>query len=133
MGSKNNFKIIVYTLDTNTIIYYSKNDPGVETFLENIFSQNIPIYISVVTEIELFGFSNLTNHEIEWFENFLKAVTIIPVESRIARIAGMLRRQYKVKATDSVIAATALITGTTLVTRNINDFKKISGLLLRKI
>jgi len=123
----------VYTIDTNTIIYYSKNDQDVEIFLENIFSQNMPIYISVVTEIELLGFSNLTNNDIEWFESFLKTVTIIPVESRIARIAGMLRRQYKVKTMDSVIAATALITGTTLVTRNINDFKKIPGLLLKKI
>ena len=123
----------MYTIDTNTIIYYSKNDQDVEIFLENIFSQNMPIYISVVTEIELLGFSNLTNNDIEWFESFLKTVTIIPVESRIARIAGMLRRQYKVKTMDSVIAATALITGTTLVTRNINDFKKIPGLLLKKI
>ncbi|MBI3459173.1 type II toxin-antitoxin system VapC family toxin [Candidatus Azambacteria bacterium] len=123
----------MYTLDTNTIIYYSKDDSNVEIFLENIFSQNIPIYISVITEIELLGFSNLTDQDIEWFENFLKTLTIIPVESRIARIAGMLRRKYRVKTMDSVIASTALITGTTLVTRNINDFKKIPGLLLKKI
>lgn len=123
----------MYTLDTNIIIYYSKGDTDVAVFLENIFSKNNPIYISAITEIELFGFSGLTDSDIEWFENFLKAVTIIPVESRLARIAGMLRRQYKVKAIDSTIAAIALITGTTLITRNINDFKKIPGLLLCKL
>jgi len=123
----------VYTLDTNIIIYYSKGDTDVAVFLENIFSKNNPIYISAITEIELFGFSGLTDSDIEWFENFLKAVTIIPVESRLARIAGMLLRQYKVKAIDSTIAAIALITGTTLITRNINDFKKIPGLLLCKL
>ena len=58
---------------------------------------------------------------------------IIPLDSRIARIAGSLRRQYNIKTADSIVAATALFTGTTLITRNIRDFQKIPNLLLRKI
>jgi len=48
-------------------------------------------------------------------------------------IAGPLRRQYNIKTADGIVAATALFTGTTLITRNIRDFQKIPNLLLRKI
>lgn len=123
----------MYTLDTNAIIYYSKGDTKVSEIFHGIFIQNIPLYISTITEIELFGFSQLTEKDIEWFENFLKATTIISVDSRVAKIAGSLRRDFKLKTLDSAIAATALMTGTTLVTRNIRDFKKVPNLRLLEI
>ena len=123
----------MYTLDTNTIIYYSKGDAHVTKILEDIFSKGTPLYISSITEIELFGFPHLTGEDSRWFENFLKAVTVIPVDSRLARIAGSIRRQYRLKTLDSVIAATALATGTTLVTRNTRDFKGVPDLAVLKI
>jgi len=48
-------------------------------------------------------------------------------------IAGSLRRQHNIKTADSIVAATALFTGTTLITRNIRDFQKIPNLILRKV
>ena len=44
-----------------------------------------------------------------------------------------MRREQRMKLPDSVIAATALFTGTTLVTRNIRDFKRIPNLSVEKI
>ena len=41
-----------------------------------------------------------------------------------------LCKQIKIKLPDAIIAATALIEGFTLVTRNINDFIKITELTL---
>jgi len=60
-------------------------------------------------------------------------MAVIPVDSRIARTAGWIRRAYRVNIADGVIAATALFTGTTLLTRNTRDFRKIPNLLLRQI
>lgn len=123
----------MYTLDTNAIIYYLKEDKKVVGFIENAFTRLVPIYISSITEVELFSFPTLTFEESNQIENILETLAIIPLGSRIARIAGSLRRQYKIKTADSVIAATAMFTGTTLVTRNVRDFQKIPHLSLHKI
>ncbi|MEK6683679.1 MAG: type II toxin-antitoxin system VapC family toxin [Nitrospirota bacterium] len=123
----------MYTLDTNTIIYYLKDDPDAVTVLREIFSQDTPLYISAVTEIELFGFPSLSDQEAEQIEALLRTVAVIPVDSRIARTAGLIRRTYRVNIADSVIAATALFTGTTLLTRNTRDFRKIPNLSVRQI
>jgi predicted nucleic acid-binding protein len=66
-------------------------------------------------------------------EEFLQIVAIVPLDSRLARMAANLRRLYKIKTVDSIIAATSLYTGSTLVTRNIKDFQKIIGLKLIQI
>jgi len=123
----------VYTLDTNAIIYYLKDDSDAVLVLRDIFVQKSPLYVSAITEVELFGFSNLTAREIEQIENILRTIAVIPVDSRIARIAGLFRRQYHLKVSDGVIAATAMFTGTVLLTRNIRDFRRIPDLPLREI
>lgn len=123
----------MYTLDTNAIIYYLKDDPIVVSLLSDIFGSILPVYVSTITEVELFGFSSLTEEESGRIEDILKTVAILPVDSRIARTAGALRRAYGLKIPDSVIGATALFTGTTLLTRNTGDFKRVLGLLTRKI
>ncbi len=123
----------MYTLDTNAIIYYLKDDTDAVTILSNIFAQDTPLYISTITEIELFGFSKLSDQEAEQIESILGTVAIIPVDSRIARTAGFIRRNYHINIADSAIAATALFTGTTLLTRNIRDFRKIPNLSVRQI
>lgn len=123
----------MYTLDTNTIIYYLKDDPYVVSALRTIFSQDTPLYISAITEIELFSFPELSDQEAVQIEAVLRTVAVIPVDSRIARTAGHIRRTYHINIADSVIAATALFTRTTLVTRNTRDFRKIPNLSLRQI
>ena len=96
----------MYTLDTNAIIYYLKGDEAVSSILTQIFSSNIPVYISTITQVELLGFSNITAQELEQIEDLLKTIAIIPLDSNIARIAGFLRRTYRLQIADSAIAAT---------------------------
>jgi predicted nucleic acid-binding protein len=43
----------VYTLDTNAILYYLKDDNNAVTILRSVFAQNSPVYVSAVTELEL--------------------------------------------------------------------------------
>jgi len=123
----------VYTLDTNAIIYYVDEDPTVVPLLEPIFGQDIAIFVSVVTELELLSHPELTEEDIAEIQQLLTSVVIFPLESRLAQLAGALRRQYHLKTPDSVVAATALLTRTTLVTRNIRDFQGIDGLSLLPI
>jgi hypothetical protein len=123
----------VYTLDTNTIIYYSKRDATVTGTVEQFFTRNTLVYVSTITELELFSFTALSDEVFQRIEQFLTTVMLIPVDSHLARIAAYLRRHYRLKTPDSVIAATALVTHTTLVTRNVRDFQKIDTLQLMTI
>jgi predicted nucleic acid-binding protein len=123
----------MFVLDTNSIIYYLKDEQSAVKVIDKIFAQNSIVYISVITELELLSFSNLTTNELNKIEEFLQIVAIVPLDSRLARMAANLRRLYKIKTVDSIIAATSLYTGSTLVTRNIKDFQKIIGLKLIQI
>lgn len=118
----------MHTLDTNAIIYFFKNDPRAIAVFKEIFGRQGSVYVSSVTEIELFSFSRLSVKETSQFATFLSIVSVVPLNSKIARMAGFLRRIYKLTLPDSAIAATALVTASTLVTRNVGDFKKIAGL-----
>lgn len=123
----------MYTLDTNAIIYYIKGDPHVTIALDEIFFGPAPIYISSISEAELFSFKNLTVEEQIRIEYTLRTVVPVPLDSRLARVAAYIRRSYALKLADSIIAATAMTTNSALITRNIRDFKNISGLRLHKI
>ena len=123
----------MYTLDTNAILYYIENDPSVVSTIEEIFLRHAPVYISAITELELFSFPSLNFIDAKRIEDFIKIIVVIPVDSQIARRGGSLRARYKLRTPDSVIAATAMLTGTQLVTRNVRDFQKIPDLQILKI
>lgn len=123
----------MYTLDTNAIVYYLNDDNDAVPVLRGVFAQESPVYISAVTELELFAFANLSRAEESLIEDLLATMSIIPLDSRIARLAALVRRHYRAKDPDSIIAATAMFTGSTLLTRNTRDFRKISNLTIRKI
>jgi predicted nucleic acid-binding protein len=59
--------------------------------------------------------------------------SLLPPISQVARIAGTLRATYGIKLADAFIAATALFTGSTVLTSNVRDFKKIPSLQLQAV
>lgn len=122
----------MYTLDTNPIIYYVKGDATVVPELESLFRESF-LYIATVTELELFCYPSLSQGEEARITDFLKSVAIVQLDSQIARRAARIRQVYRLKVADSIIAATALFTGSTLVTRNVRDFKRIPSLSLHPI
>jgi predicted nucleic acid-binding protein len=71
--------------------------------------------------------------EVARIDALLTTLTVIDVDSRIAQLSGQLRASYGIKALDSFIAATALMTGTTLATRNVRDFRRIPNLDIREL
>jgi predicted nucleic acid-binding protein len=50
----------VYTLDTNAIIYYLKGEEAAVNVLQPILDEDAPIYVSTITELELFSYAGLT-------------------------------------------------------------------------
>ena len=123
----------MYTLDTNVIIYYLSGLPEAVRFIDGLIAGDNPILISVYTEVELFSYPRLTSVEADRIEAILNTVTIIPLGSNIARRAAYCSRMFLTNTGDSIIAATALDTKTTLATRNVKDFKNIPNLTLQRI
>lgn len=123
----------MYTLDTNVVIYYTRGDADVVVLLEELYARNAPIFVSAATEAELFAYSRLEAGEIAAIDNFLQTVGIIPIDSHIARSAGSLQSKYGLRLGDALIAATAIFTSTTLLTRNIRDFRRVVDLQVEKV
>jgi len=53
---------------------------------------------------------------------------VFELTKEVADICIDLRKKYKTKLPDAIIAATALVSKATLITRNTSDFKNIRGL-----
>ena|SRR3989338_3721344 len=121
------------TLDTNAVIYYLKDDADAVELLEPLIRTRTPLFIATITELELFSLPTITAEESNRIEAVLPLFSIFPLDSRIARKAAEIRRMYRLKIADSIIAATALFTNSTLLTRNIKDFKRISGLPVQAV
>ena len=72
-------------------------------------------YISVINELELLGFSGLTNAEFEKLDFFLEECSIIELNAGIKNIVIDLRRKYAIKLPDSIDAATAIFLNIPLI------------------
>ena len=124
----------MFTLDTCAILYYTKGEQPATAKLDGLFRGEYTIYVSAITVAELFRFPRLSKRETQQIEEFLsKTISVIPVDSSVARMAGFIGRVYGVPLADSVIAATALFTRSEVVTRNVRDFTKIYGLRVKRI
>lgn len=111
-------------LDTNIILYLLSGDGTIAELLDKK-----EIYISVITEMELLSFSEISKEEEQVIKNFIKECKVVFINSEIKNEAAFLRRKYKTKLPDAIIIATALYLNLPLVTAD-SDFKKIDGIRL---
>ena len=118
-----------YLADSNTLIDYvgNKLTKGALIVLDSYFNDNIAI--SIITKIEVLGFNGDEN-ETKKLTDFIGLARIFYIDDDIADKTIELRKSYKIKTPDAIIAATALVNNLMLCTRNIADFKTIDGLQL---
>jgi len=114
-----------YLIDTNAVIDYLDDKLPED---KAILIDEISIQISVVTRMELLGWSNASNHQLLILQKFVDASIVYNLEEPVIVKTIDLRKIHKIKLPDAIIAATALVYNLTLVTRNIDDFKGIDGL-----
>ena len=109
-------------LDTDILIDYLRGVPEAVTFLDNLEN---PLLISAIAVAELYA-GIRPGKEIQLLQQFLTAFEIIPVDQDIARQGGLYRGNFgpshNTGLADALIAATAELTQTTLVTLNIKHF-----------
>jgi len=116
-------------LDSNIIIAYLAGEEKVVTQLSKWKEDRQLMLLSAVVEAEVLGYSEYSDRERQLVARFLADEFVPMVCDRIiARRAATLRGTVRIKLPDAIIAATALVVGTPLVTRNIKDFKNVPDL-----
>lgn len=116
-----------YLIDTNAVIdYLGKKLPATGMdFMDSII--NAVPNVSVVTKIEVLGF-NAPDEHYQLLVSFMKDATVLDLTDNIVDATIDIRKKHKTKLPDAIIAATALVYGLILISRNISDFKNIQGL-----
>ena len=116
----------MYLLDTNAVIYYFKGMQKAVAVFKLIEDANEEVNLSVITKIELLSFDN--EDELKNIDRLLVNSRIFSLDDEIVDKTIEVRRKYKLKLPDAIIAATAMINNLILVTHNKKDFKKTRGL-----
>lgn len=113
-------------LDSNIIIYaYQPEHSQIRQFIGEY-----DIVVSAVSYVEVLGYHRLTEENRLYCEEFFGVVEVLPISNAVLDRAVALRQMRRMTLGDAIIAATALVYGRTLVTRNIDDFRWIAELTL---
>jgi toxin FitB len=127
----------MYLVDTDVISNARRRlraNPGVRRFFRDTATQGIPLFLSAVTIGELRQGVERVRHrgdlaQATRLSRWLDAVAegyadaILPFDEEIAQIWGRLRVPHAENPLDKQIAATALIYGLTVVTRNVSHYE----------
>jgi hypothetical protein len=117
---------IDYMADTNALIYLLSGDSCMKSYLANY------IGLSVISEIELLSFPGITSFEEQQIRSFIKDCTVLFLTENVKNKTIALRRSYKIKLPDAIIAATAIENNLQLITAD-KGFKQIAELDLALI
>jgi predicted nucleic acid-binding protein len=122
---------VKFIWDTNIAIYYLQQQFPIaaENFIDDLLKVEQP-FLSAITEIELLCWKSATEKDLEVIHNFISDAFVIELERPIKLKTAEIRKLYKIKLPDAIIAATALTYDLTLITRNVSDFQNIEGLRL---
>nr|WP_315198772.1 type II toxin-antitoxin system VapC family toxin [uncultured Flavobacterium sp.] len=115
----------MYLLDTNAIIDYLDDKLSFEA---NLLIDDIRIpQISIATRIELSILPNADERQIEIMQEYLSYCKVFELTEEVVLKIIEIRKKYKIRDFDSIIAATALVYKFILITSD-KDFSNIKRL-----
>lgn len=111
-------------IDTNIAIFLLNGDRD----LAEILNEK-KLFVSFITQLELLGYAKITRQNEKLIENMLSYCVIVDINNAIKSEVIRLKRSYKIKLPDSIIAATALYLDLPLITAD-KGFSRIGELNL---
>jgi predicted nucleic acid-binding protein len=115
-----------FLFDTNTVIYLINKQLPIEAFRS--LSSIQTVHLSVISEVELLGWTAPNPTDELLYQAFISKSVLINMDRSIIEKAIEIRKTYKLKTPDAIIAATALVHNLTLISRNDKDFQRIKKL-----
>jgi predicted nucleic acid-binding protein len=109
-------------VDTSLIINLFNGVSGIEPLINN---RNL--FVSIISEIEVLSFPNLSPKDKELLKSFLHECFIVDIEPAIKDLTIEIRTKSKIKLPDAVIAATAIYYDLPLLTMD-TGFNRIESL-----
>jgi len=114
-----------YLIDTNVIIDNFGNKLPEKA---KVFFDTFEPVVSAVTKIEVLGWLNATKEQLNPLYYFMEITTVLPINETVIEKTIAIRQTKKIPLGDAIIAATALVYGLILLSRNTSDFKNIDSL-----
>ena len=128
---------MTYLLDTNVVSELRKAKSGKAHPAVTVWATGVPagsLYVSVITVLELeMGVLQIERRDPKqgavmraWLDGHVLpafAGRVLPIDTAVAQQCARLHVPDRLSERDSMIAATALVHGMTVVTRNVADFK----------
>lgn len=110
--------------DTNPLIYLLHGNLNAAEYLDGK-----QVWISVITELELFGKKDLSKKEKEEIELLVENCFVADLNQGIKQLTKNILQLPKIKLPDAIVAATAIYLDLPLITFD-NDFHNIPELKL---
>jgi predicted nucleic acid-binding protein len=117
-----------FLIDTSAVIKYLNETLPVNglSFIDKIVDHES--IISFVTEIELQVWNPPDLDLLNIYQIFVSNSTIVGINDSIIQETIRIRKSFKIKLPDALIAATAIVNNLKLIADNDKDFKKVPEL-----
>ncbi|MBS1639299.1 MAG: PIN domain-containing protein [Bacteroidetes bacterium] len=117
-----------YLMDTSAVIKYLNQTFSSKAirFIDKIIDEDCNI--SFISEIELQSWQPPNEDDLNVYKQFITVSTIFSIDKNITATTIEIRKKYKIKIADAIIAATALTNSFTLIADNDKDFLKVANL-----
>lgn len=113
-----------FLLDTNAVLYILNGDETLSNFL---FEKEL--YLSIISEMELKSYRNITDDEQREIERFLNDFIIVNIIDNIKLNSIKVKKSTSMKLPDSIIAGTSISLSIPLITSD-KQFKTVKDLNL---
>ena len=108
---------IDYLADTNAVIYLLGGKECMKPFLSK------KLGVSIISVMELLSYPGISSEEDSKIRSFISMCEVINLSDDIKEKTIQVRRAYRTKLPDSIIAATAIVSNVPLITADTGIFK----------
>ena len=113
-----------FLLDTNAVLYILNGDKALAELLNGE-----KLYVSIITEMELLSYKEITAKEKQQIKKFLANFIILQIDDEIRDQAIEIKKSTHLKLPDSIIAASAIVLDIPFVTSD-KQFRTVTNLNL---